>query len=47
MAPWVDEHLHLGATETSRVEGYHAVLKKTLSVSAFKTFSYCHANYTI
>jgi hypothetical protein len=25
MALWVDEHLHLGATEISRVEGFHAV----------------------
>ncbi len=33
MAPWVDEWLHLGATETSRVEGFHSVLKHTLSVS--------------
>ncbi len=34
MAPWVDEQLHFGATETSRVEGFHSVLKQTLSVSS-------------
>jgi hypothetical protein len=32
MAPWVDEHLHLGATETSRVEGFHSVLKQLLTL---------------
>jgi hypothetical protein len=35
MAPWVNEHLHLGATETSRVEGFHAVLKQLMGVSEF------------
>jgi hypothetical protein len=39
MAPWVDEHLHLGATETSRVEGFHSVLKQCLGVSlSIKSF---------
>ncbi len=33
MAPWVDQHLHLGATETSRVEGFHSVLKNLMGVS--------------
>ncbi len=33
MAPWVNQHLHLGATETSRVEGFHSVLKSLLAVS--------------
>jgi hypothetical protein len=33
MALWVDEHLHLGATQTSWVEGFHAVLKQLLDVS--------------
>ncbi len=33
MAPWVNEHLHLGVIETSSVEGFHAVLKQVLSVS--------------
>ncbi len=37
MAPWVDEHLHLGATETSRVEGFHAVLKQVMGVSYLQT----------
>jgi hypothetical protein len=32
VSSWVDEHLHLGAMETSRVEGFHAVLKQLLSV---------------
>ncbi len=34
MAPWVNEYLHLGARETSRVEGVHAVLKQVLGVSS-------------
>jgi hypothetical protein len=33
ITPWVDELLHLGATQISRVEGFHSVLKQTLSVS--------------
>jgi hypothetical protein len=35
MAPWVDEHLHLGATKTTCVEGFHSVLKNFLGVSRF------------
>ncbi len=37
MAPWVDEHLHLGVTETSRVKGFHAVLKQVMGVSYLQT----------
>ncbi len=33
MASWVDEHLHLGATETLQVEGFHSTLKQSLGVS--------------
>ncbi len=33
MAAWVNQHLHLGATETSHVEGFHAILKQVLGVS--------------
>ncbi len=40
MSAWVDQHLHLGATTTSRVEGAHAILKRYLQVSAL-SLSYC------
>ncbi len=35
MSSWVDKHLHLGATETSRLEGFHSGLKQLLGVSTF------------
>jgi hypothetical protein len=34
VSSWIDEHLYLGTTEPSRVEGFHAVLKQLLSVSS-------------
>ncbi len=35
-AAWVNEHLHLGATETFCVKGFHAVLKIMLGVSFYR-----------
>ncbi len=34
MAPWINQHLHLGTVVTSRVESAHSVLKRYLEVSS-------------
>ncbi len=39
MAPWINQHLHLGTVVTSRVESAHSVLKRYLEV---RSFNYMH-----